>query len=68
MTGGVEDHVEYIVVELALGRQHPLELVHGKDDLRPPREKGGRRLVQSDVTVYRLDGGALVPVLFRGRG
>ena len=68
MTRGVEDYVEYIAIELALGRQHALEVVHGKGDLGPSREKGGRRLGESDATVYRLDEGALVPVLFRGRG
>ena len=41
MIRGVEDYVDHITVELALGRQHVLELVHGKDNLRPSREKRG---------------------------
>ena len=36
---GVEDHVEYIAVELALVRRHALEVLHSKGDLGPSREK-----------------------------
>ena len=50
VTRGVEDHVEYIAVELALGRRHALEVVHGKGDLVPSRGKGGGRLVESNAT------------------
>ena len=42
VTRGEADHVEHIAVELVLGRQHALEVVHGMSDLRP-RERGGWR-------------------------
>ena len=45
MTRGVEDHVEDIAVELALGRPHPMEYVHREGDFGPSKEKRGRRLV-----------------------
>ena len=41
---GGEDDVEFTAVELALGRQHALEVVRRKCDLGPSREKGRARL------------------------
>ena len=68
VTRGVEDHIEYIAVELALGRRHALEVVHRKGDLGPSREKRGAKVgrVRRDK-VYRLDEGGPVLVLFRER-
>ena len=63
----VEDHVEYIAAEMALVRHHALEVVHRKCDLGPSTEKRGRRLVDSNATLYPLDEGAPVFVLFRER-
>ena len=40
VTRGEADHVEHIAIELVLGRQHALEVVHGISDLGP-RERGG---------------------------
>ena len=62
MTRRVEDHVEHIAVETALGRQHALEVVHRKGR----RERRGGAMVGRvrSNTLYRLDEGAPVLVLF----
>ena len=41
MTRGVEDHVEYMAVEMSLGRQHALEVSHRIGDLGLPEKRGG---------------------------
>ena len=53
MTRGVEEHVEYMAVEMSLGRQHALEVSHRIGDLGSPEKRGGGggRLVESGATV-----------------
>ena len=62
VTRGAECHVEYIAVQLALGRQHALEVVHRKGNLGPSRGKRVRRGCSSPMRVCRLEEGA--PFLF----
>ena len=60
VTRGVEDHVEYIAIQLAPSGRYALEVIHRKGDLGPSREKGGAKVgrVRCDA-VYRLRASSL---------
>jgi len=67
VTRGVEDHVEYIPFNWRWVANMPWRVYTERPIWGRGARRGGRRLVESDATVYQLDEGAPVLDLFRER-